>query len=255
MRCPACKNKTLIQQNFANPKKRKVSYLCMSCKNSFARDYYNRSRLAILGTVGGGLALLLILLPLPMRGLLRLLPKGDPAAATAIVVLGRGPDTQIDLALSTANLWVENQQQTIFISGMSDAPEIMKFIQEMGVPEDKITGERCSQTTWENGLFSSQILKGYKVNKVILITDDFHMPRSALVFKGFGFDIAPHPIRSKVRSQSFVKEIKFLLREYAALASYGSSDKFSFQSLDERQQTEAEIKAVQTIQDWGCYLE
>ncbi len=106
-----------------------------------------------------GLILLLpFFIPLPFRGLSRLLPGPESGPDQTVVILGRGPERQADFALTAASLWSDHPNLDIFVSGMTDAPEIMRLLKEMGVPEDQIKGERCSQSTWENGLFSQLLL-------------------------------------------------------------------------------------------------
>ncbi|TVQ15984.1 MAG: YdcF family protein, partial [Leptolyngbya sp. DLM2.Bin15] len=146
-------------------------------------------------TLAVGILLLIpFLSPLPLRGLSRLLPRSEVGLDQTLVILGRGPERQADFALAAANFWVDHPNLDIFVSGMTDAPEIMRLLKEMGVPETQITGERCSQTTWENGLFSELLLLGAGEGKrIILVTDDLHITRAFLVFRGFGFKVETYP--------------------------------------------------------------
>jgi uncharacterized SAM-binding protein YcdF (DUF218 family) len=187
-----------------------------------------------------------------MQGLLTLLPKQKSHGAELAILLGRGPESQAELALTASTLWSSNQELSFFVSGMTDAPEIIDLMTEMGVPETQIGGERCSQSTWENGLFSELLINSDKTKNILLVTDSYHMPRAFLVFQGFGFNVQPYPIKVNQGSLNFFAKSKTVLREYAALVSYGLSGKFRPKPLDQKNTSKAE--ASKKVKDWGCQI-
>jgi uncharacterized SAM-binding protein YcdF (DUF218 family) len=189
----------------------------------------------------------------PMQGLIFLLPKQANRPVDKIVILGRGPESQASRALSAAEYWQKHQNSEIFVSGMTDAPPIIKMLTEMGVDESKISGERCSQSTWENGLFSDILLNGDETQRILLVTDNSHMVRAVQVFKGFGFEeVEPYPTEPRLRASFSLPWMQKLLREYAALVGYGLSGKYGEEAPQQKQRSEAE--AYQKLDDWGCHL-
>ncbi|MGP1383506.1 MAG: YdcF family protein [Thainema sp.] len=195
-----------------------------------------------------------LLLDLSMQWLLSsfLLKDNDNKATQSIIVLGRGPSSQAERALVASQLWKENQAAIVFVSGMTDAPPIIETLKEMGVPEEKIEGERCSQSTWENGLFSEILLNSQSHKHVLLVTDSPHMIRALLVFQNFGFDATPHAIQIEPEKLLSIRRSKLVLREYAALVAYSISGKLRDGSEAEQENNRAE--AIYKVKDWGCQL-
>ncbi|MFI8482464.1 YdcF family protein [Pseudomonas sp. NPDC078700] len=134
--------------------------------------------------------------------------------ADAIVVLGAGRD-QGDAA------WGEDQPSALAIERLRYASRLAKA---SGLPV-LITGglhfgqppseaammakvlaedfsvatrwqESQSRTTWENALFSRQILEPERINRVVLVTQAFHMARSRWSFEQVGFQVVSAPVGS-----------------------------------------------------------
>jgi uncharacterized SAM-binding protein YcdF (DUF218 family) len=53
--------------------------------------------------------------------------------------------------------------------------------------------EPRSSNTAENARFSRELLKEFSINKIVLVTQAYHMPRAALEFRKAGFDVLPAP--------------------------------------------------------------
>jgi uncharacterized SAM-binding protein YcdF (DUF218 family) len=198
------------------------------------------------------LLLLGLLTPLPLQFLVRLLPDSNMESVDSIVVLGRGPESQLDRALTVAQYWKDHPTAAIFVSGMTDAPEIIGVLEQQGIPESRIRGERCSQSTWENGLFTEYLLDADTAKQIVLITDSPHMVRATWVFQGFGFEVVPYPLSSEQTSFFSLKQAQTIIREYIALIFYGFSGKFSPEPADQKQKSETQAKYK--IDNWGCYL-
>lgn len=60
-----------------------------------------------------------------------------------------------------------------------------------GIPEDAIMVETKSRNTHQNAIHSLETLKGQGIDKILLVTNAFHMPRAAAVFRHVGFDVIP----------------------------------------------------------------
>lgn len=137
--------------------------------------------------------------------------------ADAIVVLGAGRD-QGDAA------WAEDQPSALAIERLryasrlakaSGLPVLISGGLHFGKPPSEATimanvlaedfavdtrwRESQSRTTWENAQFSRQILEPEKINRVVLVTQAFHMARSRWSFEQFGFEVVPAPVGSLAR--------------------------------------------------------
>ena len=54
--------------------------------------------------------------------------------------------------------------------------------------------ENHSRTTWENAQYSAKILQAEGIQRVVLVTNAWHMPRSRWSFEQFGFAVVSAPV-------------------------------------------------------------
>jgi len=64
--------------------------------------------------------------------------------------------------------------------------------QDFAIKARWLEGE--SRTTWENAQYTAKILQTEGIQRVILVTDAWHMPRSRWSFEQFGFDVVTAPV-------------------------------------------------------------
>lgn len=62
---------------------------------------------------------------------------------------------------------------------------------DWGVPAEAISVEKASANTYENGLYTKAILKEQQIERVLLVTSAFHMPRAMAVFEKAGVQANP----------------------------------------------------------------
>lgn len=148
--------------------------------------------------------------------------QGDEAA---IVVLGAGlrgsrPGTMLTLRLQAAlDQWRQNPEALLVVSGgqgpdeaVPEAWAMAQWLREQGVPEDKILQEDRSTSTWENFVFSRQLLleNGVDENQPIAYaTSDFHCWRAGWTARQAGFAQArriPAPTPISQRLPSWLRE-------------------------------------------------
>jgi len=55
--------------------------------------------------------------------------------------------------------------------------------------------ETSSATTWQNALFSAEILLPQQIDTIVLVTHAYHMQRAVLLFEWAGFTVIPAPTR------------------------------------------------------------
>ena len=112
----------------------------------------------------------------------------DPLVkADAIVALSGDQGARTATAV---DLWKRGLAPVIVFAGSSEDPaslpsaEIMKReAVRLGVPVDRVLTEPSSATTKENATRVSDILRGYQITRVILVTSPYHQRRASIVFE------------------------------------------------------------------------
>jgi uncharacterized SAM-binding protein YcdF (DUF218 family) len=80
----------------------------------------------------------------------------------------------------------------------SPAADMASLLTFMGVDESAIVLEERSVNTYENALFSKDILEAREAKTILLVTSAMHMPRSVLLFEKQGFEVIPAPTDFKI---------------------------------------------------------
>ena len=75
----------------------------------------------------------------------------------------------------------------------TEADEMMTLLMMLNVPQDVVWLEDQSNNTYENALYTYEILQSYDINRIILVTSALHMPRSVGLFESQGFEVIPAP--------------------------------------------------------------
>lgn len=137
---------------------------------------------------------------------LSVIPEAD-----AIVVLGgaiRGdthmgtmPDLgqHADRLLYAAALYKAGKAPMLLLSGGAsedarpEAQLMQEALQVMGVPRQSILLERVSRNTQENAQFSATLLNKHELQRILLVTSAFHMPRAVPLFERQGFEVIAAP--------------------------------------------------------------
>ena len=186
---------------------------------------------------GGVLMLLLLSMPVVANGLMWSLEKQHPPQliaqvqqAEAIVILGGsvappvvGGRLQVELADSSdrvlhgARLYRAGKAPLIVVSAgnipwyqvtITEAEAIRGLLIEWGVPDTAIVLEERSRTTYENAIYTKQLLDERGVESVLLVTSALHMPRSLALFKYQGvkgiIPAATDYLAAKPREKPFI---------------------------------------------------
>lgn len=144
-------------------------------------------------------------------------PDGRPTASLAL---------RLDKAVS---YYRDNPHVYIIVSGgqgpnepFPEALAMEEYLMKAGVPKNKIIKEEKSTSTKENFQFSRKLIdapEGEKT-KIVFITSDFHIFRSRILARRFGFDAyaiaAPTPGIVKLNSylREFFAFVKSMLVDY-----------------------------------------
>ena len=142
------------------------------------------------------------------------LPLENTPKAEAIVVLGGAtrnrespriiPDMSErgDRLLYAVKLYKDGAAPYILLSGgrinwyggdSSEAEDMATLMEIMGVPREDLLLESRSLTTYENAVYTKEILERRKIKKILLVTSAAHMPRSMAIFKKQGIDAIAAP--------------------------------------------------------------
>lgn len=133
----------------------------------------------------------------------------------AIVVLGGGtessgsPRSGVELngagdrLLQAARLYREGAAPTVLLSGgnitwlgnrpSTPAEEMEEILLFLGVPQEALVLQTKSQNTYEDAVYSAEILRAKGIEEVILVTSAAHMPRSVALFEKQGIKVIPAP--------------------------------------------------------------
>ncbi len=174
--------------------------------------------------------LFLISVPVVAYGLLGSLewqypPRDDlPEGTQAIVVLSGGfapvdptrPEAELysdswQRCAHAARLHAQKKDCPVLVTGGEDpsAPgptcaRVMRdFLVKWGVPASDILVEDKAQSTYENAVYSCQLLRARDLRQIVLITDAAHMGRALGCFRGQGVEAVPSACRYGTRDFTF----------------------------------------------------
>ena len=97
---------------------------------------------------------------------------------------------------------------------------VRKYLIDAGVAPERILIENSSGDTYENAVFTRDLIKPKPDDRWLLITSAYHMPRAVGVFRQVGFDVVPFPVDFRTRNVGDVL-IPFT-RKYFLLLSHAS---------------------------------
>ena len=140
----------------------------------------------------------------------------DTTEVAGIVVLGGGFEGAINLVrggydlnsggdrfVETAVLALRYPQAKVVISGGSgalilegegDADTAPRMLEALGVARDRLILENRSRNTYENAVFTRELVRPQLGETWLLVTSAFHMPRSMALFRKADFALVPWPV-------------------------------------------------------------
>lgn len=142
-------------------------------------------------------------------------PASLPEKVDGIVVLGGGFEAGVNLVRGgyelnssgdrfveaailgvrhpEAKLVVTGGAGTIILEGEADGTTAPKLLTGLGIAPERLILESQSRNTYENAVFTKEIVNAKPGETWLLVTSAFHMPRSVGLFRKAGFDVVPWP--------------------------------------------------------------
>jgi uncharacterized SAM-binding protein YcdF (DUF218 family) len=154
------------------------------------------------------------------------LPQITMPSAEAIVVLGGTtrnnepprimPDMNDsgDRLLYAAKLYREGVAPIIILTGgriqwyggeSSEAESMAMILELMGVPRQAMLLESKSLNTYENAIYTKEILKQKNIKNILLVTSATHMPRSLAIFQKQGIRAIPAPADILISDRNLIE--------------------------------------------------
>lgn len=143
------------------------------------------------------------------------LPNADLPKSDVIIILGGATEPQIaprptvelngavDRLFYGAKLYKENKAPQILLSGgdieflsmteQTPAQDMSEVMQMLGVPSNSLILQGKSRNTYEDALYSCQLMKEQNLKTAILVTSATHMERAVRLFEKQGCPVIPAP--------------------------------------------------------------
>jgi uncharacterized SAM-binding protein YcdF (DUF218 family) len=142
-------------------------------------------------------------------------PQEIPTA-DVLVVLGGGtepaanprPSVEVngagDRVLYAASLFKDGKANYILLSGgtiswldeggTTPAEDMASILTSIGIPQEALWLETESKNTYENALYSKEILVENEIDRILLVTSALHMPRAVALFEKQDLEVIPIPV-------------------------------------------------------------
>jgi uncharacterized SAM-binding protein YcdF (DUF218 family) len=162
--------------------------------------------------------------------------QADHAApADVIIILGGGVNVngtpsaaQARRTAAGAALYKEGLAPYVLCTGGYDSPRHVKseaavcstLLQQMGVPTSAILTEEISLSTEENALEAHQVMAEHHLTRALLVSDNFHLLRAKLLFRGEGIPVVESPAQAISGPIGLRTAVGGSYREVAALLWY-----------------------------------
>ena len=143
-------------------------------------------------------------------------PAADMPAPDGIIVLGGAVDTaksearrqvwlNADAARMTSGVELARRYpnaRLVYTGGSASFPQggppeaisARELWLSLGVPAERMMFEAKSRNTFENAVFTRDLVKPKPGETWLLVTSAWHMPRSVGIFRRAGFPVVPYPV-------------------------------------------------------------
>ncbi|WP_137931129.1 YdcF family protein [Mesorhizobium comanense] len=120
--------------------------------------------------------------------------------------LNSGGDRMVETAILArrfpqAKVVVSGGNGSLFLDGEGDADTAPRLLGALGVAADRLILEDKSRNTYENAVFSRNLVQPKPGETWLLVTSAFHMPRAKALFDKAGFATVAWPVDYRTSGQ------------------------------------------------------
>ena len=83
-------------------------------------------------------------------------------------------------------------------AGSGGAQRMAAMLEQQGVPPSALRIESRSSNTYENAVYSSQMLANENLRRILLVSSPIHMLRATATFRKQGLEVIPAPTRNSL---------------------------------------------------------
>ena len=140
----------------------------------------------------------------------------EHAPLPVAVLVGRGPKIGRATSLEAARFLMQHKAQAVYVSG--DSRSTAQLVVDAGGPAERVAGDSCARTTWENATLTSAWLQVHHPGApVLLLTDPWQLPRAAHAFAHQGLRVLPLAVSPRLSRH---ERNRLALRETAGTLLY-----------------------------------
>ncbi|MFM2308010.1 MAG: hypothetical protein RLY87_130 [Chloroflexota bacterium] len=152
----------------------------------------------------------------------------DAAIVLGAAVWAGSPSPVLSARLAHAlDLFQKKQVNYIIVTGgtgtgddLSEAEAGARFLIENGVPAANILLEREGRSTYQSMQAAALLAAPLRLQRVLLVSDPFHMLRSLKMAQDLGFEAYASPTKTSPISSRPVEEWLYMIREAVAYTTY-----------------------------------
>jgi uncharacterized SAM-binding protein YcdF (DUF218 family) len=173
--------------------------------------------LAVIGAFAlaiGGFTRVGYWLTLPLENRFPQWEAGSQRIVDGIIVLGGEVGERITMLAELSRDFPQARLAYSGPSGDRAAEDLLKKFVRLGGDRERVTMEMRSRNTFENALYSKELIKPDSNARWLLVTAALHMPRAIGCFRRVGFKVEGYPIQYTTGNRSRL-QIAFVLGAHA----------------------------------------
>lgn len=155
----------------------------------------------------------------------------DVGIVLGAAVWGDGPSPGLRERLDQA-LWLyqNGYVPALLVTGglgegkrLTEAAVMQKYLTERGVPAERILLETKATSTYENLLFSQQVMVAHHLRYALVISHDYHLERAMTMAQALGLPASPVGVHSRVLFKPYHEAREVLAITYWHVSRFWSS--------------------------------